>query len=74
MFVQSSRCSIYPRVGKKMKLMVFRRCRMGGVLFSEIKAYIEATDREIDQMVYALYDLTEKEIEMGGGVVFKLIS
>ena len=28
----------------------------------EIKTNIETTDREIDQMVYALYELTEEEI------------
>ena len=26
------------------------------------KTHIETTDREIDQMVYALYELTEEEI------------
>ena len=28
----------------------------------EIKTQIETTDQEIDQMVYALYELTEEEI------------
>lgn len=30
----------------------------------EIKSQIDATDKEIDQMVYELYDLTEEEIEI----------
>lgn len=29
-----------------------------------LKAHIDATDREIDQMVYKLYDLTEEEIKI----------
>ena len=29
---------------------------------AEIKTNIETTDQEIDQMVYALYELTEEEI------------
>jgi hypothetical protein len=28
----------------------------------ELKSKIDATDKEIDQMVYKLYDLTEEEI------------
>ena len=42
---------------------------MGGLFFTgikkkarDIKTKIETTDREIDQMVYALYELTEEEI------------
>ena len=30
----------------------------------EIKSQIEKTDKEIDQMVYALYELTEDEIQI----------
>ena len=30
----------------------------------ELKAQIEKTDKEIDQMVYALYELTEDEIKI----------
>jgi type II restriction/modification system DNA methylase subunit YeeA len=30
----------------------------------EIKSLIEKTDKEIDQMVYALYELTEDEIKI----------
>lgn len=30
----------------------------------ELKAQIEITDKEIDQMVYALYELTEDEIKI----------
>ena len=30
----------------------------------ELKAHIEKTDKEIDQMVYALYELTEEEIKI----------
>ena len=30
----------------------------------ELKAQIEKTDKEIDQMVYALYELTEDEIRI----------
>ena len=30
----------------------------------ELKSQIEKTDREIDQMVYALYELTEDEIKI----------
>ena len=29
-----------------------------------LKRQIEATDRQIDRLVYALYDLTEEEIEI----------
>ncbi|MDA9768640.1 hypothetical protein N9C61_01275 [Flavobacteriaceae bacterium] len=30
----------------------------------ELKAEIDKTDKEIDQMVYELYDLTKEEIEI----------
>ncbi len=30
----------------------------------ELKAKIETTDKEIDQMVYKLYDLTDEEIKI----------
>ena len=30
----------------------------------ELKAQIEKTDKEIDQMVYALYELSEDEIKI----------
>jgi hypothetical protein len=30
----------------------------------ELKSKIDATDKEIDQMVYKLYDLTEEEIRI----------
>ena len=30
----------------------------------ELKSQIEKTDKEIDQMVYALYELTEDEIKI----------
>ena len=30
----------------------------------ELKAQIDKTDKEIDQMVYALYELTEDEIKI----------
>lgn len=30
----------------------------------ELKTKIEKTDKEIDQMVYALYELTEDEIKI----------
>jgi len=33
----------------------------------ELKAKIETTDKEIDQMVYALYGLTEEEIKIVEG-------
>jgi hypothetical protein len=33
----------------------------------ELKKQIEATDKEIDQMVYALYGLTEEEIRIVEG-------
>ncbi|MDP2891032.1 MAG: hypothetical protein Q8P34_18950 [Bacteroidota bacterium] len=33
----------------------------------EIKTRIETTDQEIDQMVYALYGLTEEEIKLVEG-------
>jgi hypothetical protein len=33
----------------------------------ELKAQIEKTDKEIDQMVYALYELTEDEIKIVEG-------
>ena len=33
----------------------------------ELKSYIEKTDKEIDQMVYALYELTEDEIKIVEG-------
>jgi hypothetical protein len=33
----------------------------------DLKAQIEKTDKEIDQMVYALYDLTEDEIKIVEG-------
>jgi tRNA1(Val) A37 N6-methylase TrmN6 len=35
----------------------------------ELKAEIDKTDKEIDQMVYALYGLTEEEIKIVEGVV-----
>jgi accessory colonization factor AcfC len=34
----------------------------------ELKSKIDATDKEIDQMVYKLYDLTEEEIEIVEGI------
>lgn len=34
----------------------------------ELKSKIDATDKEIDQMVYKLYDLTEEEIKIVEGV------
>ena len=34
----------------------------------DLKAQIEKTDKEIDQMVYALYELTEDEIKIVEGV------
>ena len=34
----------------------------------ELKSKINATDKEIDQMVYKLYDLTEEEIKIVEGV------
>jgi hypothetical protein len=33
----------------------------------ELKSKIDATDKEIDQMVYKLYDLTEEEIKIVEG-------
>lgn len=33
----------------------------------ELKAQIEKTDKEIDQMVYALYELTDEEIKIVEG-------
>ena len=30
----------------------------------ELKSKIDATDKEIDQMVYKLYDLTDEEIKI----------
>lgn len=34
----------------------------------ELKYKIDATDKEIDQMVYKLYDLTEEEIKIVEGI------
>ena len=34
----------------------------------ELKAEIDKTDKEIDAMVYALYELTEEEIKIVEGV------
>ena len=34
----------------------------------DIKAQIDKTDKEIDQMVYKLYDLTEDEIKIVEGI------
>ncbi|MFZ4401539.1 MAG: hypothetical protein ACOYO1_16015, partial [Bacteroidales bacterium] len=34
----------------------------------ELKTTIDATDKEIDKMVYALYGLTEEEIKIVEGV------
>ena len=33
----------------------------------DIKTKIETTDQEIDKMIYALYELTEKEMEVVKG-------
>jgi hypothetical protein len=34
----------------------------------ELKSKIDSTDKEIDQMVYKLYDLTEEEIKIVEGI------
>jgi hypothetical protein len=34
----------------------------------ELKSKIDATDKEVEQMVYKLYDLTEEEIEIMEGI------
>jgi hypothetical protein len=34
----------------------------------ELKSKIDATDKEIEQMVYKLYDLTEEEIKIVEGI------
>ena len=36
---------------------------------SVLQAQIDATDRQIDRLVYGLYGLTAAEIEVGGGGV-----
>jgi len=60
-----------------LKTNPIRRGRMGGNLFTEInkateiKTNIETTDQEIEQMVYALYELTEEEIKIVEGVIKK---
>jgi hypothetical protein len=38
----------------------------------ELKRTIDATDREIDRMVYELYGLTEEEIAVVEGREFKI--
>jgi len=37
-------------------------CRLSNA--SELKTQIDETDKEIDQMVYELYGLTDEEIEI----------
>ena len=58
---------------KKVKLTLGQEAEWEDFFLSEskkaleIKAKIEATDKEIDRMVYALYELTEEEIKIVEG-------
>ena len=51
--------------------IAFRPCRAGGVNADHertvIERQIEATDREIDRLVYELYGLSEEEIRLVEG-------
>lgn len=59
---------------KKIKLSLSEEAEWESYFTSEakkaldLKAQIEKTDKEIDQMVYALYELTEDEIKIVEGV------
>jgi hypothetical protein len=41
---------------------------------NDIQSQIETTDNQIDQMVYKLYDLTDKEIAIIGGLCHRVIN
>lgn len=46
---------------KRINMEVFEENKKKAL---ELKTKIEKTDKEIDQMVYALYELTEDEIKI----------
>ena len=67
-------CRFYKRVSqKKIKFSLSEEAEWERYFSSEakkaldLKAKIEKTDKEIDQMVYALYELTEDEIKIVEG-------
>ena len=63
---------------KKIKLSLGQEAEWEDYFLAEqakannLKNQIDQTDKEIDQMVYELYGLTDEEIKIVGGILLKI--